>query len=1599
MDELNKDYLYQFKDSIIQYIDSEQFESLLEGIIKDKLFSAFSLMDLFYDYFKLFDPISYEDWMETIYNWIVFKSFPHKNKFNYNKELIPLYELYLNLLRAFISYESLYKKDTFISNHPLSFLTEEEENKLQFPKEYFTFKKTFDEYYIYELMYLNMAITKHNTLLHIVGVNYLSLYIGRQLYELGLPVDLGVIVGASLGHDIGKYGVLKEDIERVPYLHYYYTEQWFRKFNMDRIGHIATNHSTWDLELENLPIESLILIYADFRVKNHLINNEYKIHIYTLDEAFDVVLSKLDNVDEEKENRYKKVYKKLKDFEDFMKNLGVDTTLKNISKTTTRKPYALMDSQEVVNNIKYSAINHNVNLMAKLVGNTSFNNILEMARGEYNWRKLRLYLQIFREYSTYLTQKQKITTLYFLSDLLLHKEEDIRKESAELIGLLIGKFDEEYRKEIPKSAVLNNGDSTSQKLLDKFLNNLLYPNHKIADSQKEWLYNLKIIIKSLFENGHESYYLKYFDTIYKYYSKYTTFTSIAQFYLSQTINYIPINHLNEERLLNLYFYILSLLNSNNLEIRLSTLDTINEILNKIDNNSIFIDSIKNWLLSNTNKSSTPAENYLKYMIGIKVGLSKENLLIFEKNYKEDRNNITDIFLKNLKTATEWMNKKVNIDILYDQVVSNPSTKCFHTSMHFCNLLKVSAVERVRNYAGETLLNIFPLLSLEERNDVAIELLRALEMESYQFTKFIPSYLGQLLLYLPPTELDEIIDDFEMKIKVSTTQIIFLLLNTIGVCIENYPDYMYRFKEKKSVYKNRLTRLLGLLLIAMSSYNHEVNNESFRIISSKIFNSNKLSLENKYVIFKKISKKVLMLITRKEDDEFLFYNNAASLNHIYRFISDYEFYFNSINFDKNKNIAFFPGTFDPFSLSHKEIAIEIRDKGFQVYLAVDEFSWSKRTEPHSLRRNIINMSIANEENIYLFPSEIPINISNPKDLYKLKSIFPNKEVYIVVGTDVLINASAYKKDSYLLEFSHIIFDRKSYLSKNDDEKLLEVSLNNIEGEVLRLSLPPQYEDISSSQIRQYIDTNRDISRLIDPLAQEYIYDYGLYLKEPQYKTLFETKTIEVEVLRNFDDNIIEYLNSNFSENLNVESLKNLRKKLSYRLLLLKDVENKKLLGISTFYWVRNSMLFDEFKNTDITEYIRKNTKGRTVLISGIHAMNDDEHLIEIILNETLSISINRDYNYALYNNTLTKKKNLLVEEQLLLQGFIKTKFLHEDNPLFLVDMNNPSTLNLDLENMLKPPFNNNLKILEVVHSTRKNLKKAISSLYPGELLITYNRDMIYSKLIQKICDNNEVSTSQLSKRQLGPNMCVPFGSILNSSIIPNTITKTLHTEKIFKPDILNFTIGSYPYYLSLENQSRVLKSFDKPIILVDDLLHKGYRINVVEPILKNNHVEIKKIIVGILSSRGKEIGEIRNIPVDSAYFVPNLKLWFNESSQYPFIGGDMVERNTMESYLIPSVNLILPYVSPRFIKNTTNEAIYNLSETCLINTFNIFKAIEDIYQQINEKNLNLKSLREVFLSPRHPYMDKNINLNKNIKPSTYVEIDLEYLKRLENIIKR
>ena len=90
-------------------------------------------------------------------------------------------------------------------------------------------------------------------------------------------------------------------------------------------------------------------------------------------------------------------------------------------------------------------------------------------------------------------------------------------------------------------------------------------------------------------------------------------------------------------------------------------------------------------------------------------------------------------------------------------------------------------------------------------------------------------------------------------------------------------------------------------------------------------------------------------------------------------------------------------------------------------------------------------------------------------------------------------------------NHIAFARETRENPETDQP---EKTYGIQGKVIRLTLDKFYEDISSTKIRENIDLNRDISNLIDAVAQNFIYDNNLYLREPAYKHVLEAREIGI-----------------------------------------------------------------------------------------------------------------------------------------------------------------------------------------------------------------------------------------------------------------------------------------------------------------------------------------------------------------------------------------------------------------------------------------------------------------------------------------------------------
>ena len=1528
-----------------------------------------------------------EGWGAYAYGYILHKLFEHM-EFNSREEQFSLgRQFFMATLRAVKNWEA--ERYSFDPLYDFKFLTEEEMQLQEVTSEYKRLMKVVDDYYLCEFMRIGSNLSPFDTLGHIGGVHYIAMMVASQLKKAGVTVDLGLVSASAFSHDIGKYGCRKNEEKRVPYLHYYYTDLWLSSLELNGISHIASNHSTWDLELENLSAEALILIYADFRVKSKMEAKGEKVYFYSLDQSYDVILSKLDNVDEAKKLRYQKVYAKLKDFEEFMVEKGVDTRIpKDFLAYETNevvekvRDVALLDGDIIAQQFKFRAIEQSLKLMSSFHPEREYSAIIESARTENKWKNLRTYISIFSEYSRYMTNQQKIMTIDFLYEMLMYKEGEIREQAAAAMGRIVATSCEEFKKEIPEGMLEGSQISDIKNLFKKQLYAILWPNvrytaeHRMRISSclgnymdaaleaswpqlREELCEELILIyeQDLFVPNRRSGRKKDFSQRQKKDMVITKLKGAIDLQCS-----LCSNHLKDAIL----GFIERHRHSKDKDVALAAILAQGRFLQAVESPMYY--------------------EALLSQIGMATTLPDEkNNLIQVENY------LGTMFLDNLKAGTHWATKLTNIRLMVgyaDQVQGGPYI--LHIATHLSNLIKVSEIIRVRERAGQGLLRISKYLKAEQINEIAVELKNGLEVGDFQFSKYIPEYLGQLLLCLPDREKDEFVDDMEKIIGSGSDKAVLSALDTVGVMASHYGN-----KSMKEDDLKRRNRLVNLLMKGFASYKNSISQEAFWVVGKSIFGSGILTLEEKGQIFARFAKKILIILGEQQETPLSFFNNAAVLNRVYKFMGEHALAVGNFTFSRNKKVAFFPGTFDPFSLGHKAIATTIRNMGFDVYLALDEFSWSKKTQPRLLRRKLMLMSVASEDDIYLFPEDLPVNIANPNDLMNLQKAFEGREIYMVVGSDVVDNASCYSAkpvDGSIHHMNHIIFKRQ--LSKEGQIVKVEGEpYYGIDGKQIQLSLPKYYEDISSTRIRENIDSGRDISNLIDSVCQNYIYDKNLYLREPEYKHVIQAKDMHITDYDYFSEEAVKSIETALqSDGSNVaEITKHLTESNVKGVMVTIGHKGQQTLGFASSYRIGTDQLMSNLMDIELAEIVRNASNGRIAAISSIYTGKSKAliNMPQILIAQLLSELRARDYAYAVYKPFEEVGDHNKIIDALKKQGFVNIAPAGK-KPLYAVDMKKPVILFKDVEKALKAPFDTNPHVIRTMEMCHNRLLALLNDIYKGKLIISYNTGGLYNKIMERVAKLNGVSVTQNNKGPKGPYMSVPFGDVLTGAVVPNTVTKTLHTEKYFNEDMSGFTIGHRHNYSTLENQSRTIRSFNRPVILIDDLLHKGYRLGKLMPVLEGQNVEIKGVVTGVLTGKGKDLMRQAGVHVESAYYLPSIDIWLNERDCYPFIGGDSIKSGDGQ---VGNINMILPYAKCAFIGYGDHKSIQRYSMVCLENTYDILRTLESEYQKQYGRRLTVRRLGQVLTNPKVPQLDDGVSYDENITPSHYIEQAMIRLRRL------
>jgi nicotinic acid mononucleotide adenylyltransferase len=1578
-----------------------------------------------------------------------------------------MYGFFINATRVYLS-------DRWESQHPFDPLSEEEIAASDYAGEYRSFLRHFRIDGVLEVMKMSQEFLGFTTLNHVLGVHALAMKIARQLQAKGFAVDLAIVSATSINHDIGKFGCKGEEIKRVAYLHYYYTKEWFDRYNMPVLSHVAMNHGTWDLENIRLPIETIVLIYSDFCVKNRRnAAGQQEMSFFAIDEAFEVIKNMLDNLGAEKLARYQTVYEKLKDLDDLFSLLEIDRSMPGLEVDVDRIGYslrynpvnivnanefadifAMLPDAEITLAYKNLSVAANFRVLHHLRDVSSLSHILEQARLEKNWRDLRTYLRIIEDYSDYFTHEQRILTIDFLFELLHHSEDDVRYRAAMLIAKNICNIDPQFHKELPEHAYVT---ETRFRLavFARVLDLLDYdPDNPDENSERleQHIYNTTIIIDKLFRISTAEDLAEYKEMLLALLpggkAKYEQPLSIL--YLAE-IFLFTYKHYRPAELKLIMRFILRYLHYPEAPTRLMVYNLIETLLAGLGEDfwhnrlgkwpQMIVGEIGGLIRSGT----SPAEvDVLQQIISHIPAAQSETIDGWESMLQRldyivqtHRRNYRAIFLDDFKTKTSWVIKKNNCDFLarfarelYEK--RDNIYQSVETVSHFANLLKVSRVEGTRFRAGQRLLELLPNLEITQVNELAIDLLRSLEQDDEGYTQYMPPILGHVITYLPPDQFAEIIADMSRSVRSNRINIRELLIKTIGYVVLHLGD-------GRPELKSYLPRLLSLLVSAVFDLEEQVAKSAYFVFGTLLLSPDSpLGEAEKRDILERIGKKFITLIRNRSDSIISLFYSSACLNSIYRFISQQEKGRQPLHFPRPEHIAFIPGTFDPFSNGHRELVQHAVDKGYEVFVQVDEYSWSKRTLPRLLRKQMVRIAIADLLNVFLYPHEPPLNLATNDNLQRLAGRFAPRRVTLVIGTDVIMGASAYRHlprrgEASIFDFHHLIFLRpksrrqaKVFSDYFVRVEKLKPYFRNGYDEVI---LGSEVSMISSSRIRESIEAGKSIDDMVDPVVARFITERRLYVRTPEYKSEIGQMAWRYRLLKadNFADKELQAITDLYQNAFSrhparsiptrgeiVAYFRDFIKRKNARILILENIQRgNELIGFLAYFELESVRLLALVQSPKVSALIREATAGPLVYtnIMAIKPSYRHRNLAFDLKTRAALIWIEEGYMFALskINLSILKTDNNFGAQERRLEelneemGYTTLPIDNEEKVgamryrmrYMIANLQRPVLLINDLIDQFKNPYHGDRQLQRLIQANLRQLSDVFRHIFPGNLLLRINNRDLVAKLVERLCELNEVPFryGHGTNRQLGQHMAILLGQVLGREVVPNTISKAFHADRTIDRRGEKSEFMPFPYYTGLRTQMLTMKNFARSPILADLFSLSGQTLMHLIDMARSIDLPVAKVLVGIITGQARELLHANRVETHYLIHLPRLTNWFNLRHFYPFIGGETINQPFYyRKVVLESMNYIFPYRRALQLQEVPREQLLMLSQVCLDGSRDIFAYFEAHYLQQYKRELTLAQLPEIMEDPRRPIHNPCYEVDWNEKITRILAGDLEQLDR-------
>ncbi len=403
----------------------------------------------------------------------------------------------------------------------------------------------------------------------------------------------------------------------------------------------------------------------------------------------------------------------------------------------TRDP-ALLTQQEALDALRALTFDHAIRLMHTVSTDASFDQLLEQARGEKNTLRIRTYLELFQEYHTYMSGGNKRKLLAFLYELLLYPEGDVRRLAGQLMGSVLANSGPKYRKELPSAAPQDAAAPAMLSVLEESLGlweqtvaQCLHPDHKISPKHAQRISNsLKAVAETLLAETEDAARLAQ-----PLLSRLPDATDKDKLVLLDALYHTPPHAVST--LAPAADRLRALLCGPDQSRRIAALRCLRR----------FRAAAPEDLLQ---EAAVPLADDFPAVRALRGRLSGKTPAPLSES------EASLLYLSNLKTAVPWVVKNAQIDLLQADALQHTGNT-FHTATHLSNLLSVSEHLPVREHAGRALLTISTRLSVDQRNEIIVDLMRELENGQEQIARFIPRYLGRLLSTMPEKEIRESID--------------------------------------------------------------------------------------------------------------------------------------------------------------------------------------------------------------------------------------------------------------------------------------------------------------------------------------------------------------------------------------------------------------------------------------------------------------------------------------------------------------------------------------------------------------------------------------------------------------------------------------------------------------------------------------------------------------------------------------------------------------------------------------------------------------------------------------------------------------------------